>query len=137
MSERDALIARMQEARQHQVVRLHYRATYTGRNAQSTDAMLEAIIHRRGNRRDYGYSRHWGHVTVSRFGVGSWEVLRDRVYPPRLEIFFAARPDRVDRRACAIQTWLGKHWQLGQITQERSNRELAEYYAEQRSERGE
>lgn len=86
------LAARHQDARKHDIVRLHYRATYTGRNASNAETMLEAIIHRRGNRRGYNYARHWGYVSVARFGAGSWKVLRDRTYPPKLEIYIVATP---------------------------------------------
>lgn len=122
-----ALAARMNEARKHQWRRYVYRAQYTGNRISNSRSMLEAIIHRRGNRRDYGYSWSpgWSTVTVSRGGVGAWEVLPSSD-SGELNLYFCTRPDRVDRHICAIQKWLGRQWRIIEISEERRNREFAE-----------
>jgi hypothetical protein len=125
---RSALIEQMRTARLKQFAKLIFRATYIGRNPQTSQSMLEAVIHRRGNRRDFSYSRYPGNTSVVHFAerwVASWEVWSGSSYPPVLEFSVIARPDRVDRTICSIRRWLGDGWRIEQVTQQRLMRELA------------
>lgn len=82
---RSALIEQMRTARLKQFAKLIFRATYIGRNPQTSQSMLEAVIHRRGNRRDFSYSRYPGNTSVVHFAerwVASWEVWSGSSYPP-------------------------------------------------------